>query len=169
MKKLRRLIKLAWLGGARPRVKLYVMAIARLRDSQRIVLARMVEARLQRKYGVFLSHKAEFDSTLDLEHPVGIVIGQGVKLGKRVRIFQNVTLGGARIGDWQDGNYPQVGDDTVIFAGAVIVGKVRIGTNCVIGANSVVTKDIPDYATAAGSPARILKQAGPPPSPAFTD
>ena len=40
----------------------------------------------------------------------------------------------------------------------VVVGKVRIGKHCVIGANSVVTKDIPDYSVAAGIPAKVIKR-----------
>lgn len=49
-------------------------------------------------------------------------------------------------------------DGTWIGTNVVIVGNVRIGKNCVIGANSVVTKDIPDYSVAAGIPAKIIKK-----------
>lgn len=113
---------------------------------------------MQKKYGVFLSPNAEFDSTLTLRHPTSIVIGDGVKLGKNVIVYQNVTIGGARLGDGAAKNYPQIGDDTVIFAGAVVIGSIKIGQNCIIGANSVVSKDIPDNCTAAGVPARIIKK-----------
>lgn len=51
-----------------------------------------------------------------------------------------------------------ISDGTWIGTNAVIVGNVKIGKNCVIGANSVVTKDIPDYCIAAGIPARIIKR-----------
>ena len=45
--------------------------------------------------------------------------------------------------------------------GTVVLPNVRIGKNCVIGANSVVTKDIPPYSVAAGAPARVIKQYDP--------
>ena len=92
-----------------------------------------------------------------MPHPTSIVIGEGVVIGENVTIYQNVTIGGRVIGDWRKGNYPTVLGNTVIFAGAVIVGKVQIGRNCVIGANSVVTTDIPDNATAVGAPARVVR------------
>lgn len=156
MKKVLRLLKILFIGGVRPRINLHLRALVFFRDNGRALLAQFIEARLQRRYGIFISHKAHFPKSLDLKHPIGIVIGEGVKLGERVKIFQNVTLGGARLGDWQANNYPEVDDDTVIFAGAVVVGKIKIGKHCVIGANAVVTNDIPDYATAVGIPARIV-------------
>lgn len=51
-----------------------------------------------------------------------------------------------------------IDDDTWLGTNVVIVGNVRIGKHCVIGANSVVTKDIPDYSVAAGIPAKVIKR-----------
>lgn len=51
-----------------------------------------------------------------------------------------------------------IGDHSYIGINAVIVGNVRIGKHCVVGANSAVTKDIPDYCVAVGSPAKVIKQ-----------
>jgi serine O-acetyltransferase len=99
---------------------------------------------------------AQIDSTVIFPHPTGIVIGDGVIVRERVRIFQNVTLGGARIGDQRLNRYPEIGADTVLFAGAVVVGDVRIGRNCVIGANAVVLRDLPDNSVAVGVPARNI-------------
>ena len=75
---------------------------------------------------------------------------------ENVVIFQSVTLGGARMGDFQCNNYPAIGAGTVIFSGTAIVGKVRVGRNCVIGANSVVLSDVPDNSVCVGAPARIV-------------
>ncbi|WP_165477443.1 serine O-acetyltransferase [Idiomarina baltica] len=74
-----------------------------------------------------------------------------------MKIFQNVTLGGARIGDAKESKYPEIGEGTVIFAGAVIVGKIKVGSNCIVGANSVVTRDLPNNCVAVGAPARIIE------------
>jgi serine O-acetyltransferase len=146
-------------GGAGPRVRLHLRMMSRFREKGRTRLALLVSARLSRRYGVFVNPMAVLPDSVRLPHPVGIVIGEGVVIGERVAIYQNVTLGGARVGDWQAGNYPVIGDDTVIFAGAVIVGAVRVGRHAVIAANAVVTTDVPDYATVGGVPARIIKVA----------
>ena len=54
-----------------------------------------------------------------------------------------------------------IGEDSWIGTKATIIGKVHVGKHCVIGANSVVTKSIPDYCIAVGSPARIIKRYNP--------
>lgn len=51
-----------------------------------------------------------------------------------------------------------IGDGTWIGTNVVIVGNIHIGKNCVIGANSVVTKDVPDYSVAVGIPAKVIKK-----------
>lgn len=145
-------------GGVSPRIKLYLAAIRYFQKVGYTGIAKFFAARLQIKYSIFISHKANYSDTFELKHPIGIVIGEGVRIGERVKIFQNVTIGGARLGDAQENNYPKIGDDTVIFAGAVVIGNIKIGKNCIVGANSVVTCDVPDYTTVAGVPARIIKK-----------
>lgn len=146
-------------GGTPTRVRLYVLGIAKARDAGHTRTASLLEARLQNSHGVFLSHKAQFPTSLDLKHPVGIVIGEGVHIGANVTIYQNVTLGGARSGDGEAGRYPTIGDGTTIFAGAVVVGGITVGSDCVIGANAVVIHDVPDNSTAIGVPARIVPRS----------
>ncbi len=55
---------------------------------------------------------------------------------------------------------PEIGDNVEIAPGAVILGNIKIGNNVAIGANSVVDKDIPDNAVAAGMPARVISFKG---------
>lgn len=114
-------------------------------------------SKLERDFGVYISRKCSIDVGLQLPHPVGIVIGEGVKIGANAVIYQHTTLGGARRGDWQANRYPSLGSNVVLFAGAVVVGAIKIGDNCIVGANSVVIKDIPSNSTAAGVPSRIIK------------
>ena len=57
----------------------------------------------------------------------------------------------------QKGQKSSIGGGSYIGINAVIVGNIRIGRHCVIGANSVVTKDVPDYCVAVGCPARVIK------------
>jgi serine O-acetyltransferase len=92
-----------------------------------------------------------------IAHPTGAVIGRSV-IGRDVTVQQNVTLGMRQfIGDETDpANYPTIGDNVCISAGAVILGPIKIGDGAVIGANAVVLQDVPEHCTAVGVPARII-------------
>ena len=147
--------------SASARIRWYLDTMARFRARGWNLPARIVSVRVQRAFGVYVSPKARLAPTVTFPHPTGIVIGDGVVVHDGVKIFQNVTLGGARIGDQQSGRYPEIGAGTVLFAGAVIVGGVRIGRDCVVGANAVVLADIPDNAVAVGVPARCVGQKTP--------
>ena len=57
----------------------------------------------------------------------------------------------------QKGQKVFIGEGSYIGINAVIVGNIKIGKHCVIGANSVVTKNVPDYCVAVGSPAKVIK------------
>ncbi|MEF8698627.1 MAG: serine acetyltransferase [Candidatus Accumulibacter sp. UW20] len=144
-------------SGVTPRLALHLDLLRYCKRQGWPRLALLVTNRMQRKFGVFISPRAGLSETVRFPHPAGIVIGDGVAIGEGVVIYQNVTIGGARVGDLERNHYPQIGDGSVVFAGAVIIGKVRIGRNCVIGANSVVLTDLPDDSTAVGAPARILR------------
>jgi serine O-acetyltransferase len=110
---------------------------------------------IERRYGCYISRRAKIGPRLRLPHPVGIVIGDGVVIGNGCTIYQHVTLGGRRLGDWQHGRYPVVGNDVVLFAGAVIAGSIAIGHHSTVGANAVVLDDVPADSTAVGNPARV--------------
>jgi serine O-acetyltransferase len=90
---------------------------------------------------------AEIGGGLRLTHTAGVVIGRGVKIGSNVTLLHEVTLGGSARG-WFDGvfedGFPIIGDDTVIMAGAKVLGPITVGRGCFIGANAVLAKDLPD-------------------------
>jgi putative colanic acid biosynthesis acetyltransferase WcaB len=100
---------------------------------------------------------------LQLAHPTGIVISGDAVLGANVRLRQNVTIGNVVDDQGVTSGSAIVEDDVDFGAGAIVLGEVRIGRAAVIGAGSVVTKDVPDYAVVAGVPAKILRirQPGP--------
>lgn len=143
-------------GQTSSRVALFVVIMRECRLRGNLKMVAFCARQLQ-KYGVYISVNATIGEGLRLPHPTSIVIGDGVSIGSNVTIYQSVTLGGRVVGDWQKGNYPEVADGSILFAGAVVVGKIRIGENCVIGANSVVTSDIKDNSVAVGAPAKIVK------------
>ncbi len=85
--------------------------------------------------------------TVFLPHPLGIVIHSGAKIGADVVIGHQVTIGGRDV----TGAAPEIGDGVYIGAGAKILGAVRIGRGATVGANAVVTKDVPPGQTVVGA------------------
>ena len=94
--------------------------------------------------------------TVFLPHPMGIVIHSGTRIGENVVIGHQVTLGGRDL----NAAAPQVEDGVYIGAGAKILGGVRIGRGATVGANAVVTKDVPAGATVVGAN-RLLSKPSP--------
>ncbi|WP_157936493.1 serine O-acetyltransferase [Vibrio cyclitrophicus] len=115
--------------------------------------------KINRNYACYLSGKAIIGRYISFPHPVGIVIGDGVIIADRVTIYQNVTLGAARIGEGDKGLYPRIGNNVVIFAGAKLIGDISIGDGAVIGANAVVTKNVPANVSVVGIPSRIVGES----------
>jgi serine O-acetyltransferase len=91
-----------------------------------------------------------------MPHPYGIVIHSKTVLGHGVTIMQQVTLGGRVPGV---NEAPMIGNNVYIGAGAKVLGKVKLGDGCIVGANAVVTKDVPANATVVGAN-RILIRKG---------
>lgn len=143
-------------GPASPIVERNIARMVKERRLGRSHRANRIENNLQKKFGIYISSQADIGGDLSMPHPTGIVIGAGCKIGSGVCIYQNVTLGAPSRGFNKEDRYPHIGDATTIYAGAVIVGPVMIGSHCKIGANSVVLCDVPDGATAVGAPAKIV-------------
>jgi serine acetyltransferase/thymidylate kinase len=87
-------------------------------------------------------------SPILMAHPYGIVIHADTVIGHRVTVMQQVTLGAKDRGVHAA---PVIGDDVYIGAGAKVLGAVRVGHGAVIGANAVVTRDVPSYCTVVGA------------------
>lgn len=78
---------------------------------------------------------------------MGIVISGDAVIGRNCTIFHEVTIG---INEIKSAEAPIIGDNVFIGAGAKIIGKVQVGSNSRIGANAVITKDVPEGATVVG-------------------
>jgi serine O-acetyltransferase len=88
--------------------------------------------------------------TVYFPHPVGIVVGSEVRIGRNVTIYQNVSIGRRRQGLEEAAEYPTLEDHVTVYAGAVIMGNITIGSHAIIGANAVVSKDVPPKSIAYG-------------------
>lgn len=121
-------------------------------------LLKFVYLHYQLKCGADISREATIGPGFYIGHFGGIVIGPDVVLGRNCNISQGVTLGAAAK-EGRRGS-PVVGDNCYFGAGAVVIGPVRIGNNVAVGANAVVTSDVPDNATVVGAPARVINYNG---------
>ena len=83
------------------------------------------------------------------------VIGESAEIGDDVTIYQNVTLGGTNPTSGEPGKrHPTIGDGAIIGSGAQVLGPILVGAGARIGANAVVTREVPPGATMTGIPAR---------------
>lgn len=87
---------------------------------------------------------------------IGIVLHPDCRIGERVLIGQGVTLGGSF-----GSGAPTIGDDVWIGPGVRILGEVSIGSNTIIGANAVVTRDVAGNSVVGGVPARLIRTIRP--------
>jgi serine O-acetyltransferase len=84
-----------------------------------------------------------------------VVIGETAEIGDNVTIYQGATLGGTNPTSGQGGKrHPTIGDNVIISLGAAVLGPLQVGAGARIGANAVVTKDVPEGATMVGIPAK---------------
>ena len=109
--------------------------------------------------GIEIHPAAKIGSNFFMDHGLGIVIGETAEIGENVTIYQAVTLGGTMPSVESDSQrnqkrHPTIGNNVIIGSGAQILGPINVGDNARIGANSVVSKDVPSDVTVAGVPAR---------------
>lgn len=95
-----------------------------------------------------------FGPGLKLNHWYGIIVNPNSKIGKNCSIHQFCTVGSD---GHNDKNCPQIGDNCIIGAGSIVIGKILIGSNVTIGANAVVVHSFCDDVVIAGVPAKIVR------------
>lgn len=124
----------------------------RLASQQNILqpAARVVRAMIASRYGILISRKTKIGYGLYIGHGYGIIVNSSAIIGNNCNISQFTTIGA------NDGAAAEIGDNVYIGPNVCLVENVHIGNNVSIGAGAVVTKDIPDNATAVGVPAKVI-------------
>jgi serine O-acetyltransferase len=106
----------------------------------------------QRRFGIVIPAGTSIGPGFYIGHFGGIVVNETAVIGANCNIAQGLSIGS------NHGKAATIGDNVYIGPNVCIVEDVTIGDNVTIGAGSVVTRDIPSNVTAAGSPARVLRQ-----------
>ena len=128
------------------------------------LIARMISQFSRFLTGIEIHPKAKIGVNLFIDHGMGVVIGETSEIGNNVTIYHMVTLGGVSpsIESNQQRNvkrHPTLMDNVVVGSGAQILGPVVVGKNAKVGANAVVTKDVPENAVMVGIPAKNVGTA----------
>ncbi|QPK64845.1 serine acetyltransferase [Methylomonas sp. LL1] len=113
------------------------------------LVARVITEIAHSATGIDIHPGAEIGDSFFIDHGTGVVIGETAVIGKRVRLYQAVTLGAKRFAKDENGllvkgniRHPIVEDDVVIYAGATILGRITIGRGSVIGGNVWLTHSV---------------------------
>lgn len=122
------------------------------------LLARIISHISRWLTGIEIHPGAKIGRRFFIDHGMGVVIGETTEIGNDVTIYHQVTLGGTSTKKGK--RHPTIGNNVVIGAGAKILGPVKIGNNCKIGANSVVIKDVPPNSTVVGIPGKVVRRDG---------
>jgi serine O-acetyltransferase len=116
---------------------------------------RYISELAHQRTGIDIHPGAEIGDHFFIDHGTGVVIGETSKIGENVTIYQGAVLGGVSLE--QKKRHPTLGNNIVVGAGAKLLGPIKIGDNVRIGANSVVTKDVPPNSVVVGVPGRKIE------------
>ena len=128
------------------------------------LVARIISQFSRFMTGIEIHPKAKIGKNLFIDHGMGVVIGETSDIGDNVTIYHMATLGGISPSINSDKQreikrHPTLQDNVVVGSGAQVLGPITVGKNAKIGANAVVTKDVPDNGVMVGIPAKNVGTA----------
>ena len=128
------------------------------------LIARIISQFSRFLTGIEIHPKAKIGKNLFIDHGMGAVIGETSEIGDNVTIYHMVTLGGIAPSINSDNQrnvkrHPTIENEVVIGSGAQVLGPVTVGCCAKIGANAVITKDVPEKAVMVGIPAKNVGMA----------
>ncbi len=117
-------------------------------------LARLLAEVSRLLTGIEIHPGATIGQRLVIDHGMGVVIGETAEVGDDCIIFHGVTLGGVKFDPVK--RHPTVGNKVMIGAGAKVLGPIKLGEGCRIGANAVVFTDVAPQMIVLGPPSSAL-------------
>jgi len=127
------------------------------------LVARLISQLSRFFTGIEIHPKAEIGKNFFIDHGMGVVIGETSEIGDNVTIYHATTLGGISPSIKSDEQryvkrHPTLKNNVVVGSGAQVLGPIIVGENAKIGANAVVTKDVPANAVMVGIPAKNVNE-----------
>jgi putative colanic acid biosynthesis acetyltransferase WcaB len=107
--------------------------------------------------GIELPLNAQVGPNLQIQHGMALVINHETVIGANCILRHSTTIGNKKLSDGSFTGAPKIGNNVDIGSNVVILGPITVGSNAVIGAGSVVVKDVPEGAVVAGNPARVIR------------
>lgn len=141
------------------RAETYCRIISRCNRNR--ILKKFAIWRLATAYHILISPETKILGKIILPHPQNIVLGRGVVVEDNVTIYQDVTVGVRSFAEakgFEAPRYPVLCSNACIFAGAKIIGGIRVGNKAIVGCNAVVTHDVEDRMIVAGVPAKDIRR-----------
>ena len=129
------------------------------------LIARLISQLSRFFTGIEIHPKAEIGKNFFIDHGMGVVIGETSEIGDNVTIYHATTLGGISPSIKSDEQrdvkrHPTLKNNVVVGSGAQVLGPIVVGENAKIGANAVVTKNVPANAIMVGIPAKNINEDG---------
>ena len=129
------------------------------------LVARLISQLSRFFTGIEIHPKAEIGKNFFIDHGMGVVIGETSEIGDNVTIYHATTLGGISPSIKSDEQryvkrHPTLKNNVIVGSGAQVLGPIVVGENAKIGANAVVTKDVPANAVMVGIPAKNVNEDG---------
>ena len=129
------------------------------------LIARLISQLSRFFTGIEIHPKAEIGKNFFIDHGMGVVIGETSEIGDNVTIYHATTLGGISPSIKSDEQryvkrHPTLKNNVIVGSGAQVLGPIIVGKNAKIGANAVVTKDVPANAVMVGIPAKNVNEDG---------
>ena len=129
------------------------------------LIARLISQLSRFFTGIEIHPKAEIGKNFFIDHGMGVVIGETSEIGDNVTIYHATSLGGIspiiKSDEQRDvKRHPTLKNNVVVGSGAQVLGPIVVGENAKIGANAVVTKDVPANAVMVGIPAKNINEDG---------
>jgi serine O-acetyltransferase len=113
--------------------------------------------------GIEIHPGARIGQRFFIDHGMGVVIGETAEIGDGVTLYHDVTLGGVAPSvdshlQREQKRHPTLLDGVIVGSGAQVLGPITVGKDGRVGANAVVTKDVPAGATVVGIPGRVVQR-----------